>query len=383
MAEGAEIGSLHVIFPGNERGGAATHIAAFAEGIVRAKLLANFHFVSVGDGPLLTTMVRLVGPGNVVELPAQPSRALRGLIALMRQAGPHSLWHANGPRLNVMTYLAAVMTRRRWTTTIHSDVRKDFLGSSWKSLVFTRIHSLCLRHVVGGFVGNLQFGQFLSGKSAYFVPNAVDANPLPSPKSVYQRQLKASLNLSDSDFLVGIAARFDPVKDIPTILRAISLLKQPHIHLVLAGDGPQKPELVQLVNTLGIESNVHFVGFLDNIHPYYAGLDAHVLASRSEGASPFAILEAGCCDTVNIGSDIPGIRNLIQPNVTGLCFPVGDAEWLAEQIQAALVDEELRQSLAFAFRSTVLPNYTTDAMLQAYLYGYKEMGNAVRHVEHA
>src|ERR1700730_17694362 len=113
MAEGGEIGSLHVIFPGNERGGAATHIAAFAEGIVRAKLLANFHFVSVGDGPLLTTMVRLATPGKVVELPAQPSRALRGLIALMRQAGPHSLWHANGPRLNVMTYLAAVMTRRR------------------------------------------------------------------------------------------------------------------------------------------------------------------------------------------------------------------------------------------------------------------------------
>jgi glycosyltransferase involved in cell wall biosynthesis len=102
-------------------------------------------------------------------------------------------------------------------------------------------------------------------------------------------------------------------------------------------------------------------------------LDVHVLASRSEGASPFAILEAGSCDTVNIGSDIPGIRNLIEPNVTGACFPSGDVLRLTAEMGRLLTDSSLRSTFVEAFRARVLPNYTASAMLEGYLQGYTQM----------
>jgi glycosyltransferase involved in cell wall biosynthesis len=363
---------VYIIAAGNERGGAATHITALAEAVQAQGVKSQYSFVLIGNGPLQMTLRNILR--TVIVLPSQPLRAVSQLTKLMRDCGGDCLWHAHGPRINLLTYVAAKMAGSRWTATIHSHVDNDFLASRWKSLILPKINRYCLQRTAGVFVGNPEFSEFVPGKPAFFVPNAVIVKPLQYERSHYQRALRERLGLAEFVELIGVAARLDPVKDIGTIIRAVTKLDD-HIHLVIAGEGSELDALRQLADSKGVGDRVHFLGFVDDMAPFYAGLNLHVAASVSEGASPFFILESGAYGVPNIGTDIPGIRNLIVHGETGRTFPVGDSMQLAIEITTLLADKVEIRKLVRNFKETVLQKYTSTSMLEAYQAGYKQLSH--------
>ncbi|MCL6517395.1 glycosyltransferase [Alicyclobacillus sp.] len=360
---------VNVVVPGNERGGAATHLTALARAVRTAGRTALFSFWAVGDGPLATDMAAWV---PLQPVPAAPVAAIRTLALHMRDGGTASLWHAHGPRVNVYLAVAATIARRRWVSTIHSDPMRDFLGSRWKTVILTRLNLAALKRADAWFVGNPAFVQHLPDKPWFHVPNALVAPELPHPADVCRSRLRQHLHLPAETPLVGTVARLDPVKDIPTILRALTDL--PGVHLAVAGDGAQRSELEALAGRLGVSERVHWLGFVHPVGPFLAALDVHILASISEGSSPYAVLEAGYYGVPNVLSDIPATRHLVDPNDSALVFPVGDERALAAQVRRVLGDPALAGHLVRRFRETILPNFTLERMLEAYVEGYRALG---------
>ncbi|WP_206917523.1 glycosyltransferase [Alicyclobacillus suci] len=358
--------TIFVFFAGNERGGAAAHISTLARAVVRFKKSPHYRFVSLGQGSLAdavaTTEVRLhVIGGNALHAVAQLKKLLR------TERKP--LLHAHGPRMNILAALATRWNGMPWTSTIHSHPYYDFLGSSLKSRVYPKLHMWSLKQAVGLFIVQASLADVLPTSTVLDVPNAVDLPPQSKTHEACVEVWQKRLGLDSESRFIGVAARFDPVKNLDVLIRAMARVKTPNTHLLLAGDGEMRASLQSLAEQLGVVDRVHFLGFMTGLADFYSAIDIHVLPSKSEG-TPFCVLEAGTYGAANIGSDIPGLRTLLQNGQAGVLTPVGDSEVLAQQIDQLLQHDEEREQYVEAFRSSVLPNFSPEKMLEAYERGY-------------
>jgi colanic acid/amylovoran biosynthesis glycosyltransferase len=122
-------------------------------------------------------------------------------------------------------------------------------------------------------------------------------------------------------------------------VRAARLVKERGIQmdLVLAGDGPLRPDIENEVRLQGLEEVVHVTGWVDNqrVRALLLESRALVVASFAEGL-PVVIMEAFAVGRPVISTYIAGIPELVENEVNGWLFPAGDVERLADAMQAAV-----------------------------------------------
>ncbi|SIS58989.1 glycosyltransferase family 4 protein [Alicyclobacillus vulcanalis] len=354
-----------VFFAGNEVGGAATHVATWAEALRHAQVHSRYRFVSLGDGPLAERLRRM---GMLSGQVTGTAGAVRGLTAAIRQERAWIL-HSHGPRMNILASFAASRAGVIWTATIHSHPRYDFEGHRLKAALFPRLHLWRLAHARGLFVVQPALADVLPCRTILEVPNAFRPRPAQLAREDAARLWRDRLGLGPQARLVGIVARLDPVKQIDVAIRAVARLREMDVHLLVAGDGRDRARLQSEADACGAADRVHFLGHLDEVAELYAALELHVLPSKSEG-SPFSILEAGYYGAANIGADVPGIRRMLRDGEAGLLVPPGDHDALADAMRRMLMDRGLCAAYVERFQTLVLPNYTPERMVVAYERGY-------------
>src|SRR5206468_3872936 len=98
---------------------------------------------------------------------------------------------------------------------------------------------------------------------------------------------------------------------------------------------------------LRVEHAVEFVGFVSEAEKARRMQEAWVVVQPSpkEGWG-LTVVEAGACGTAVVAADSPGLRDSVQPDVTGLLVPFGDTPRLAEALVRVLDDPALRSRLA-------------------------------------
>ena len=165
-------------------------------------------------------------------------------------------------------------------------------------------------------------------------------------------------------FVVGFVGRLNGVKDIPTLLQAMSLLP-PHIgaHLVLVGDGPERATLEGLVLSLGISSSVHFLGEQPARPSYHQYFDVSVLCSLSEGL-PNSALEAMAVGRPLVASAVGGVPDIVRHEETGLLFQPGDPRQLADHIVDLARNREVRHRIGERARDFVANGYSAEPVLE-------------------
>lgn len=140
----------------------------------------------------------------------------------------------------------------------------------------------------------------------------------------------------------------------------------PRAVFCIAGDGPLRGELQQMVDNLGIASRVRMVGTRTDVPDLLAACDLYVLSSVDEGL-PMALLEAMASGAAVVSTRIPGVQDIIIDGETGLQVPPADAEGLARTICAALSDAPLRKQLAQNGRKLVQEKFPLVRTGQQYL----------------
>lgn len=123
-------------------------------------------------------------------------------------------------------------------------------------------------------------------------------------------------------------------KDQATLIRAFyHVRKEMDCQLLILGEGKLKGELIQLVNELGLESDVHFLGFKKNPYNYLAQSDVFVLTSLREGFG-HVLVEALATGTLIVTTDCrPGSKEVLLDGKYGKVVPIQASKELAKEIQ--------------------------------------------------
>jgi glycosyltransferase involved in cell wall biosynthesis len=145
------------------------------------------------------------------------------------------------------------------------------------------------------------------------------------------------------------------------------------LSLVVVGDGPQRAELAELSRTLGIASQVRFVGAVPHaeVPQWLNRFDLYVAASRLDSESfGVAVLEASACALPVVVSDVGGLPEVVVRGETGFVVPREDAAALANAIERLVAEPGLRRSFGEAGRARVLKHYdwqqSIDVMLRCF-----------------
>jgi glycosyltransferase involved in cell wall biosynthesis len=159
----------------------------------------------------------------------------------------------------------------------------------------------------------------------------------------------------------GFVGRLLDDKGIRTLITAHRLLRArlPDARLLIAGTpDPANPASVTAAEakSWNEQPGITWLGHVDDIAGFWARVHIAVLPSRREGL-PLSLLEASACSRALIASDVPGCREVVLHEQTGLLFPVDDASALADAMARLAMDLQLRVRCAAAARERVVENF--------------------------
>jgi glycosyltransferase involved in cell wall biosynthesis len=202
-------------------------------------------------------------------------------------------------------------------------------------------------------------------------------NGLPPPSEappVERSTLLASLNLPAEARLIVTVGRLWPQKRVKDCIWAFDLLQcvEDNLYLLIVGDGPQRARLERYNRQVTPNDHVRFLGERNDVAQLLPHCECFWLASGYEGQSN-ALLEALAAGVPVVVSDIPGNRELVEPEVSGRVFTVGDRAGLAARTRGLLQDAQLAQRLAAAGRERVTRQFSLSAMLS----GYEELYRSI------
>jgi len=175
---------------------------------------------------------------------------------------------------------------------------------------------------------------------------------------------RETLGLTADDFVLGCVSRWDPVKRFEILLQAVRRLASriPGLALLLVGGGGEEARIRRLVAETGLQDRVIFTGFLGNPTRVYGILDLYVATSLKEGL-PLAPLEAMGASLAIVATDVPGHRDVIVRDRTGLLVPAEDSAALAEAIASLAADPDRRRRMGEAGRQRVLDHFAIQSMV--------------------
>jgi glycosyltransferase involved in cell wall biosynthesis len=155
----------------------------------------------------------------------------------------------------------------------------------------------------------------------------------------------------------GFVGRLLDDKGVRTLVAAHRLLRTriPDANLLIAGTpDPANPASVTEVEarSWNDEAGITWLGHVADIAGFWAKAHVAVLPSRREGL-PLSLMEAAACGRAMIASDVPGCREIVLDEQTGLLFPVNDAAALADAMARLAADPQLRRHCAVAARRLV------------------------------
>lgn len=177
---------------------------------------------------------------------------------------------------------------------------------------------------------------------------------------------------------VAMVARMNnPVKNYPMLLRGTAQVAQdvPGLELLLAGDGPLRPELERLASQLGIANCVQFLGNRSDIPEIMSSVDIAVLTSNSEGLSN-SILEAMAAGRPVIATATGGNVDLIKHGINGLLIPVGGESELVDALRTLATDPELRSRMGAEGKKRIVGEFRLESVVGKYRDLYLSLLNA-------
>ncbi|PZV01152.1 MAG: glycosyltransferase [Leptolyngbya sp.] len=227
------------------------------------------------------------------------------------------------------------------------------------AIALWRTRSLSLRgdaHVAVGEASARRMEDFyaLGRNTVISVPNGVpDIEVEPAPGPV----------LKEPMLVVGSVGRLDAMKAHDILLRAIAQVDDTHV--VVWGDGAERPALERLAQDLGIGDRVSLPGWVDKPRAHLPNVDVFVLPSRSEGF-PLAIVEAMLAARPVIATRVGSVAEAVIEQETGLLIEKNDVMGLVNALRRLKADAALRERLGQRGRAVAVAQFTAQAMAQRY-----------------
>lgn len=320
-----------------------------------------------GLGPVADSFQSLGIP--VHDLRGNGAGLLRLIQLLARRR--YDIVHLYGFRMSIIGRIAACLMRRR--PHIVHGIRGLHVTESEAPLSLKVRAAIKIEQIMTGmidlYIANSESAvmflkdQGFDSDKIVCIPNGIDINEWMEP----------SLRSVQDVPMVICVAKFRRRKRQQDLVKAVSLLRQRGITLRcrFVGDGAMRHQCEELSKKLGLGASVEFLGRQAPavIPSLLKEADIFVLPSAWEGM-PGSIMEAMATGLPIVGSDVPGIRELVTNGETGFLVPLGDVPALAGALEVLLKDRPLCQKMGQAGQRRIRSEFSLDAMVRRYEEAY-------------
>jgi glycosyltransferase involved in cell wall biosynthesis len=190
--------------------------------------------------------------------------------------------------------------------------------------------------------------------------------------------IRTELGIPADAPLIATAAIMRPQKALEVMIEALALLlkRVPDAHLVIAGDGPERPMLEKYTLGLGLGDRVHLLGVRQDVDAILKEADVAALSSDFEGM-PLFTFESAASGTPLVATEVGALPDLVEDGHSGLLVPPRDPEALAQGMATLLMDPDRRERLAVAAAER-LEQYTIDRVAVEFADLYERLRAEVR-----
>lgn len=188
-----------------------------------------------------------------------------------------------------------------------------------------------------------------------------------------RQKVKAKLYAPNGEKLLIHLSNFRPVKRVRDCIRILAeVVKRVPAHLLMVGDGPERPSAEMLARELRVDQHVTFMGKQNHVERLLPL--AHVLLMPSELESfGLAALEGMACGVVPVATRVGGVPELITHEQDGFLEPVGDIAAQAARVVDVLSREPLHRRMSVAARRTATERFCSDNVIPLYERYYEEL----------
>ncbi len=205
--------------------------------------------------------------------------------------------------------------------------------------------------------------------------------------------LRAELNATDDEILIGIVGRLTKIKNHKLFLEAAGGYRTrfgnagPRVRFIIVGDGQLRSDLEAQAQALGLGNDVTFLGTRNDPENFYPAFDIVALTSLNEG-TPLTLIEAMANVRPVIATAVGGVTDLLGDSTRGgsptsgfsvcergLSVESGDAEAFAQACARLVQDKSLRESLGRRGREYVFRNHNKERLLKDIDRLYRELSS--------
>lgn len=179
-------------------------------------------------------------------------------------------------------------------------------------------------------------------------------------QSEARRELRTVTDIPDG-LWIGSVGELHANKNYTVAIDAIAEIDD--AHLIILGEGEERARLRARAEEKKVADRVHLLGFIPDAARYLRAFDVFVLPSNKEGL-PYVLLEAGLAYIPIVASDIPGNREVILHNFTGLVFPPHDPGQLSAALLKVTGDATFARSLSDELLKRIRKTFSRETMLE-------------------
>jgi len=265
--------------------------------------------------------------------------------------------HAHSRTTQVLACLLHRLTGATYIFTCHGFFKRRILRRifpCWPEKVIA-ISEQVREHLVRDF--NLEDNRIA------VVHNGIDVDNFRTVDSQQLITNKTKLGLGPGP-VIGIIARLSEVKGHRYLIQAMQLVlgQSPQASLLIIGEGKTLKSLTDLASSLGISKSVFFIPQASDTQAALSAMDIFVMPSLQEGLG-LALMEAMASGLAVIGSNVGGIKTLIQDGYNGLLVEPADAQGLARAISILLSDRLKRLDLGAHAQDFMRKNFSLSKMV--------------------
>jgi glycosyltransferase involved in cell wall biosynthesis len=204
------------------------------------------------------------------------------------------------------------------------------------------------------------------------IPNGI--HPRTPDQDVSREEACRRVGIDPNRKLILSIGRLWPQKGYKDLIWSAEMLRvlRGDTSYVILGEGPERPRLEEYRDNIRGASEVYLVGHRDDALAILPHADLLWNGSLYEGQSN-VLLEAMQARVMVMATDIPGNQDLIQNEVTGILFPVGDVDRLMRQSHYLLDHPEARAQMVNAAAERVRNEHDAQRMIERHQDYYRRM----------
>lgn len=367
---------LHLI-SGGDTGGAKTHVLSLIKELekhIEPKIVCFIEDEFYYEGKDLGIDIEVIKQESRFDL-----HILKKLKNIIEKEN-YDIIHSHGARANFICMLLKPIVKKPFLTTIHSDYKLDFKDSVYKKFVYTALNEISLKVfdyyiAISNNFKNMLVDRKFNSKRIFVAYNGIDLNEKLEilPKADFLNKFDIDY---ENKFIVGILGRLDAVKNHETFLKAARkvLESRKDVLFLIGGSGGEEEKLKNIVIKYGIEDNVVFLGFVTQPDSFFNAIDINTLTSLSE-SFPYSILEGARAKKTILSTDVGGLKDLVENDVNGYIFDVGDYESLSRYIEKLAEDPEKASQMGENLYRTVEEKFSLENMGNTHFDIYKKIVN--------